>query len=70
MSGGVQAGIRTKSGDELLSDLIASDLGNNSDRALARRVAEVRVRQQLVESSHALDSDDAAVDTGKDEEET
>src|SRR4051794_10952216 len=34
-------------GDELLSDLIASDLGNESDRALARRVAEIRVRQQL-----------------------
>lgn len=34
-------------GDELLTDLVESDLGTDADRALAERVARIRVRQQL-----------------------
>jgi hypothetical protein len=34
-------------GDELLADLIDSDLGSDQDRALARRIARIRLGQQL-----------------------
>lgn len=34
-------------GDELLADLIDSDLGSTQDRALARRIARLRLGQQL-----------------------
>lgn len=42
-------------GDELLADLIGSDLGSSTDRELARRVAQIRVRQQLAEAAAGLD---------------
>lgn len=45
-------------GDELLADLIESDLGSEGDRDLARRVALIRVRQQL----HANGGEDLVVD--------
>ena len=34
-------------GDELLADLIESDLGSEEDRGLARRIARIRLGQQL-----------------------
>ena len=34
-------------GDELLADLIESDLGSDEDRGLARRIARIRLGQQL-----------------------
>jgi hypothetical protein len=34
-------------GDELLADLIESDLGSDEDRTLARRIARIRLGQQL-----------------------
>ncbi|MGH3347442.1 MAG: hypothetical protein ACRDO4_10715 [Nocardioides sp.] len=55
-------------GDELLSDLIASDLGNDSDRDLARRVAEIRVHQELSVTPLAVDAVETVGDTGDDEE--
>ncbi len=55
-------------GDELLSDLIASDLGNDSDRALARRVAEIRVRQKLASKTRVVDAIEPVVDTGDEED--
>jgi hypothetical protein len=37
--------VRQQIGDELLADLIESDLGSRDDRALARRVALIRLDQ-------------------------
>ena len=34
-------------GDELLADLIESDLGSDEDRTLARRIARIRLGEQL-----------------------
>ncbi len=36
-------------GDELLADLIDSDLGSEDDRGLARRIARIRLGQQLMD---------------------
>lgn len=35
-------------GDELLAELIGSDLGSEEDRELARRIARIRLGQQIV----------------------
>lgn len=54
-------------GDELLADLINSDLGSDSDRALASRVAEIRVRGE-VDPPDSVDAFGSVSDTGTEEE--
>ncbi len=57
-------------GDELLTDLIESDLGTEADRALARRVALIRVSQQMGESPVVVvDADGTVGDNGRNEQE-
>jgi len=58
-------------GDELLADLIESDLGSDQDRTLARRIARIRLGQQLVERQRGRAAVDLAVlpgDNGGDDE--
>jgi len=47
------AAVQQQIGDELLADLIESDLGSEEDRELARRIARIRLGQQL---GHAADA--------------
>ena len=59
-------------GDELLADLIESDLGSEQDRTLARRIARLRLGQQLGEPGRGAAAVDLAVlpgDNGGDDEE-
>jgi hypothetical protein len=59
-------------GDELLADLIESDLGSDEDRALARRIARIRLGEQLHERARGAAAVDLAVlpgDNGGDGEE-
>ncbi len=59
-------------GDELLADLIESDLGSDEDRILARRIARIRLGEQLVERARGAAAVDLAVlpgDNGADGEE-
>ncbi len=59
-------------GDELLADLIESDLGSAKDRALARRIARIRLGQQLGSGASGAAAVDLAVlpgDNGSDQEE-
>jgi len=48
-------------GDELLADLIESDLGSEEDRTLARRIARIRLGEQLGERARGAGSVDLAV---------
>jgi hypothetical protein len=48
-------------GDELLADLIASDIGSDEDRTLARRIARIRLGEQLVERARGAAAVDLAV---------
>lgn len=64
--------VQRQIGDELLADLIESDLGSEKDRALARRIARIRLGQQLGQRGSGSTSVDLAVlpgDNGSDEEE-
>jgi hypothetical protein len=59
-------------GDELLADLIESDLGSEEDRTLARRIARIRLGEQLGERERGATAVDLAVlpgDNGADHEE-
>ena len=59
-------------GDELLADLIESDLGSDEDRTLARRIARIRLGEQLHERARGAAAVDLAVlpgDNGGDGEE-
>ena len=59
-------------GDELLADLIESDLGSEEDRTLARRIARIRLGEQLGNSARGAPAVDLAVlpgDNGGDGEE-
>ena len=58
-------------GDELLADLIESDLGSDEDRTLARRIARIRLGEQLGQSARGAAAVDLAVlpgDNGDDGE--
>lgn len=56
-------------GAELLSDLVKSDLGSESDRALARKVAEIGVRKERsTKMPTAMDSVGPVGNTRGDEE--
>jgi len=63
-------------GDELLADLIESDLGSEEDRGLARRIARIRLGQQLgaaTPGAHPVDlallpGDNGRVDEEEEEE--
>jgi hypothetical protein len=62
-------------GDELLADLIESDLGSDEDRTLARRIARIRLGQQLGGATAAgrvdlalLPGDNGSVDEQEDQE--
>ncbi|MFL6167266.1 MAG: hypothetical protein ACJ711_11270 [Ornithinibacter sp.] len=48
-------------GDELLADLIESDLGSEEDRTLARRIARIRLGEQLGERARGAPAVDLAV---------
>jgi hypothetical protein len=60
-------------GDELLADLIESDLGSEEDRGLALRIARIRLGQQLGASTRTAATVDLALlpgeNSGADEEE-
>ncbi|MBM6404329.1 hypothetical protein JQN72_08760 [Phycicoccus sp. CSK15P-2] len=51
-------------GDELLADLIDSDLGSADDRALALRIARLRLGQQLVGNADEPEEVDLALSPG------
>lgn len=58
-------------GDELLADLIESDLGSDQDRSLARRIARIRLGQQLGAGGSAASEVDLALlpgDNGVDDD--
>ncbi len=48
-------------GDELLADLIESDLGSDEDRELARRIARIRLGQQIAEGATGPEEVDLAL---------
>ncbi|GIL35635.1 hypothetical protein [Phycicoccus sp. DTK01] len=60
-------------GDELLADLIESDLGSDEDRELARRIARIRLGQQIDEGTTGSEEVDLALpardDGGTEQEE-
>jgi len=56
-------------GDELLADLIDSDLGSDEDRELARRIARIRLGQQLGHDAAEVDLPPAPRDNGSTDEE-
>lgn len=51
-------------GDELLADLIESDLGSDEDRELARRIARIRLGEQLVAGVRAASAVDLSLPPG------
>ncbi|MBD3782507.1 MAG: hypothetical protein IE926_06050 [Micrococcales bacterium] len=53
-------------GDELLADLIDSDLGSDDDRELARRIARIRLGQQLAEGRRGQEEVDLSLAPGDD----
>lgn len=55
-------------GDELLADLIESDLGSDEDRELARRIARIRLGQQIAQGLRGGEVD-LAVPSGDNEDE-
>lgn len=60
---------RQQIGDELLADLIDSDLGSDEDRELARRIARIRLGQQLGHDAAEVDLPPAPRDNGSTDEE-
>ena len=59
-------------GDELLADLIESDLGSDEDRGLARRIARIRLGEQLGAAKPGVQPVDLALlpgDNGRVDEE-
>ena len=59
-------------GDELLADLIESDLGSEEDRGLARRIARIRLGEQLGAAKPGVQPVDLALlpgDNGRVDEE-
>lgn len=54
-------------GDELLADLIESDLGSDEDRELARRIARIRLGGQLVPGVRAAEEVDLSLAPGDNE---
>lgn len=58
-------------GDELLADLIESDLGSDEDRELARRIARIRLGQQITQGvrGEEVDLSLAPGDNGGEQEE-
>lgn len=58
--------VRQQIGDELLADLIRSDLGSDEDRELARSIARIRLGQQIGEHDRGAAEVDLALLPGDD----
>jgi hypothetical protein len=50
-----ETAVQQQIGDELLADLIESDLGSDEDRGLARRIARIRLGQQIGHGTKGVD---------------